>query len=335
MINIGNKEITSIYCGKNAVNGIYCGQTLIWPTSTPTKKHYLVSFYSDYPDASYDMENPDGGTPDHEFFQEVYESTSDDKIYIAKVVQEYDTDSYEILNWWYSADSRYIADDEIQVFVPVIAYGEMEDVGECWFRSEMLRTFDNQDDADEYVYYIRQNGIDDFTEFEMSAAKNIVYDDTEPYTEFPYTRSVCPPRYPIVDIQNWITEVYDELPKYNEHELKVNQWITGTIKDSQPGSEIQTFDSIWEGQRKLDNLEFKLTSLNGMEIEETSDMFFKIWWSEADGRWNCYSKQYDQSISTKQKNIDGTTFKFNLAAGGSVYRVINFDLTRTSIDPTI
>lgn len=33
MINMGNKEITSIYCGKNAVNGIYCGQTLIWPTT--------------------------------------------------------------------------------------------------------------------------------------------------------------------------------------------------------------------------------------------------------------------------------------------------------------
>ena len=155
------------------------------------------------------MENPDGGTPDNEFFQEVYESTSDDKIYIAKVVTEYNPDTYEIIKWEYSAFSRHIADDEIKVVVPVIAYGNTEDVGDCWFRSEIYRTFDNQDDADDYVNYIHQNGITDFTEFEMSSAKDIVYNGTQPYTDFPYVRSVWPPSDPSVDSYNWITEIYD------------------------------------------------------------------------------------------------------------------------------
>lgn len=114
-------------------------------------------------------------------------------------MKEYDPDSYEIIDWEYSAFSRHIADDEIKVVVPVIAYGEIEDVGECWFRGEIYRTFDNQVDADDYVNYIHQNGIDDFTEFEMSSAKDIVYNGTQPYTEFPYTRSVWPPSDPSVD----------------------------------------------------------------------------------------------------------------------------------------
>lgn len=327
MINIGNKEITSIYCGKNAVNGIYCGQTLIWPTTSKTR--YLVSFQSEYEDASYDLENPYGGTPDHEFFQEVYESTSDDKIYIAKVVQEYDTDSYEILNWWYSADSRYIADDEIQVFVPVIAYGEMEDVGECWFRSEMFKTFDNQADADDYVNYIHQNGIDDFTDFEMSNAKDIVYNGTQPYAEFPYVRSVWPPSDPSVDTQNWITEGYDKLPKYNEHK----EWLTGTITDSQGQDFSAVFTKGYDDENETD---FNLTMLNGMKVGTSSPIYFSIYWTaDADDKWQITFLRNEQYIGNYDANTTGRNtknFNFTIDVGGMT---MNFNLTRTDVDPTI
>lgn len=328
MINIGNKEITSIYCGKNAVNGIYCGQKLIWPTNV--KSRYLISFYSEYEDASYDLENPDGGTPDHEFFQEVYESTSDDKLYIAKVVTEHNPDTYEIIKWEYSAFSRHIADDEIKVVVPVIAYGEIEDVGDCWFRSEIYRTFDNQVDADEYVNYIHQNGIDDFTDFEMSNAKDIVYNGTRPYVDFPYVRSVWPPSDPTVDTQNWISEVYDKLPKYNEHAVQKDEWLTGTITDSQGQEFSAVFKKYYDDEQEID---FDLSMLNGMEVQwQTSPIFFGI--THYDGKWMCYNKktqpwgEYDTGIT----NRNAKTFNFTIQQG---MKSMVFNLARTSVDPTI
>ena len=66
MINIGNKEITSIYCGKNAVNGIYVGSKLIWPTNisndewltgtiTDSQGQVFDAVFKKMPDAEYEM----------------------------------------------------------------------------------------------------------------------------------------------------------------------------------------------------------------------------------------------------------------------------------------
>lgn len=196
------------------------------------QKKYLIAFYSQDPNAVYDMNNPDGGTPDNEFFQEVYErSPLNDKIFISKMVQAYKPLTYEILGWKYSAETRSISDNEAKVVISVIAYGEVENAGECWYRAEMSKTFGSYDEAEEYAFLVFDEGITDFTGFEMSAHKDVVFKEgNQPYTDVPFTRCVWPPTDPSIDTYNWITEVYDQLPKYVPHK---NEWLTGTIIDSQ------------------------------------------------------------------------------------------------------
>ena len=331
MINIGNKEINSIYCGKNAVYGVYAGQKKIWPIGS-TQRKYLISFYSQDPNAVYDMDNPDGGTYDNEFFQEIYEkSPLNDKIFINKVSNGYDPNTYEIQDWEYSAFTRHISDNEVKVVISVIAYGEVENVGECWYRAEMSKMFDNQADAEAYVLIVHREGVTDFTGFEMGAHKDVVLKEgNQPYTDIPFTRCVWPPTDPTIDSYNWITDAYDQLPKYEPHTISNDEWLTGTITDSQGQEFSAVFKKEYDDESEID---FNLTMLNGMEVDPTAPLFFAIYYMTDGDKWQIMFNRNGQYVGNYDANTTGRNtknFNFTIDVGGMT---MNFNLTRTNVEP--
>lgn len=321
MINIGNKEITSIYCGKNAVNGIYVGSKLIWPGDL--SKRYLLQFYSQDENATYDLYNPKGGTYDNEYFQELYEiSPLDNRIYLNKVASEYDDFSGQIKKWEYSAFTRHISDTIVKVIVPTIMFGEVEDVGECWYRCEISKIFDNQASADDYVNEIHQNGIADFEGFEMSNNKDVILGEgNEPYTEFPFKRCVWPPTDPSVDTYNWISEVYDQLPRYHEPKVKDYKYMVGTITDSQG----QEFSTIFEETFPPDDYltQYTMKYLNGVEVSQSSPLYASIQWMNDGRKWRL---NFSGGTVYVDADRNDTKLNFTVSQGGMS---IQYDLTRT------